>query len=131
MGRKQITFWLDDYQFTLVKTLAARREMGVSEYIRWLCAADADDLGLEWPGPVEDTRGTYDRLATRLADVFISVSNGCAHVARSVNGQEIRASNWEALEDQALAEVEAQGGFATLSAIYECSQELAKQAVWE
>lgn len=128
--RKLVTLWLESYQLTFVKGLAARRGMGLSEYFRWLAANDAEEWGLKWPGPIEDTRGTYTRHP-QLGGVFISVSNGRAHVARSTGTGETWARNWGALEDSALSEVEAQGGFATLSAVYDCSQELAEQAVWE
>lgn len=66
----------------------------------------------------------------------INVWNGRAGVARYEAVGEYAwtyrvASNWEALEDEAMEAVYAQGGAANLSGLYFCPASLASKAYWE
>jgi hypothetical protein len=63
--------------------------------------------------------------------VHIHVANGHCQVARVRRGQTEVASNWEALEDEAVLAVHEQGGSETMSGIYECPEDLAKEAIWD
>lgn len=72
-----------------------------------------------------------EELNRLLADIFISVANGRAAVSKIVGGAIERASNWQDLEEDARAAIEAQGGFITLSGIYECPRRLAEQLIAE
>lgn len=108
--------------------LAAQQGVTASELINLAVGRMATEAGLPWEGK---QAAWGDPLRFRLSQVHISVSDGRAHVARMVAQRDAWAANWEALEDDALAEVEAQGGFATLSAVYACSPGLAQRATWE
>lgn len=68
--------------------------------------------------------------------VFVSVWNCAAAVSRYISlpdGSETfePALNWEQLEEEAIAEVEAQGGAINLSGHYKASSKLAAKAVFE
>lgn len=81
------------------------------------------EYGYAWAGG--NTWGG-DRISQRLNAVYIDVANCRARVARTVDGKPALASNWEDLEDEALAEVERAGGAINRSALYECSKGLAR-----
>ena len=67
--------------------------------------------------------------------VVIDVHNATAYVSRWLRiagGFQLQpAANWEALEDSANEEVNAVGGYITMSGVYPCSTALATQAQWE
>ena len=67
--------------------------------------------------------------------VVISVWNLRAAVCRRVDWSDGSwtyepAANWEALEEEAIDAVEAQGGAINWSGLYECPWELAEKATW-
>lgn len=87
------------------------------------------EYGHAWAGG--DTWGG-DRISGRLSTIYIDVANCRARVARAGVGDSPEfAANWETLEDEAAAAVEAAGGHVTMSAIYECPRELAQKATWK
>lgn len=105
-------------QHTLVQIDALAERLGMTKTQVLILAVDRLML-------VEGNR-ELDRV---LAGVYISVANGRAVVSHTTpQGQTGPVANWQELEDDALAEVEAQGGHATMSSIYECSPRLAARA---
>lgn len=90
--------------------------------------------GAKWGGPRQGA-GRKPFPSMRPGEVVIDVRDARAYVSRwQRNGSQFWlevAQNWEDLEDAAIKEVEALGGYVTMSGIYPCSVELSNKATFE
>jgi len=124
---KPRTIRFSDQDWDTMTRLAKEAGQTVSNWVHLACQRAAEDAGETWQGGStwgDASRFQSGALEERLSGIHIDVANGRARIAR--RGK--YAHNWQDLEDAARAAVEAQGGSATMSAIYDCPPELASLA---
>lgn len=92
------------------------------------------DRGTKWGGQ-RPGAGRKPFPQMRPGEVVIDARDARAYVSRwQRNGSQFwldAAQNWEDLEGAAIGEIEALGGYVTMSGIYPCSDALGKRARWD
>lgn len=90
--------------------------------------------GASWGGKRQGAgRKPFPQM--RPGEVVIDVRNARAYVSQWQHNGSVfwlkEAQNWEDLEDAANEEIEALGGYITMSGIYPCGKTLMEQAKFE